>query len=250
MELHGLHIAQRHHARVQGGDLAAAVADHGVGGGPVDAPVTARGDKRGFGEIAHQLAGAQITGHAAHAALAVMHQGLGLHAVVHVHAQLQQAVVQGEEHGMARAVRSVAGAPFGRAAEGAGMDQPFVLGLFRGLKGFAALVIGMLAGHHPAPGHAHPGHFAHGDGRGLGEQAGHLLVAAPVRAFDRVVEMDFRAVAVAHDGIAQGRLHAAHGRRGMGAPGRHQTQTDDAACAASTATRSPARPAPMQRTSL
>ena len=157
-----------------------------------------------------------------------MHQGLGLHAVVHVHAQLQQAVVQGEEHGMARAVRGIAGTPFGRAAEGPGMDQAFILGLFRGLKGFAALVIGVFAGHHPAPGHAHPGHFAHGDGRGLGEQAGHLLVAAPVRAFDRVVEMNFRAVAVAHDGIAQGRLHAAHGRRGMGAPGRHQTQTDDA----------------------
>ena len=48
-----------------------------------------------------------------------MNQGLGLHAVMYVNAQLQQAVIKGEQHGVACAVRCITGAPFGRAAKGA-----------------------------------------------------------------------------------------------------------------------------------
>ena len=88
VKLHGLHVAKGHNARFKGGDLAAAVADDGIGGGAVNAAITASGDQRGLGKIAHQLAGAQVTRNAAHAALAVVDEGLGLHAVVHVNAQL------------------------------------------------------------------------------------------------------------------------------------------------------------------
>ena len=213
VKLHGLHVAQGHQAGFQGCDLTATVADDRVGGGPVDAAVAARGDERGLGEVARKLAGAQVAGHAAHAVFAVVDQHFGLHAVVHLHAQLQQAVVQGEEHGVARAVRSVAGTPLGRAAKGAGVDQALVFLLFCGLKRLAAFKVGVLARHHAAPGHAHPGHFTHGDGGSFGKKAGHFLVAAPVRPLNGVGKMDFGAVAIAHDGIAQGRLHAAHSRR-------------------------------------
>ena len=211
VKLHGFHIAQGHNARFKGRDLAAAVTDDGIGGGPVNTAITARGDKGCLGEIAHQFAGAQIAGNAAHAALSIMNQGLGLHAVMHVNAQLQQAVIKGEQHGVACAVRGITGAPFGRAAKGAGVDQPLVFLFFRCLKGLAALVVGVFTGHNAAPGNAHPGHFAHGDGACLGKQAGHFLVAAPVGAFDRIVEVHLGAVALAHDGVAQRRLHAAHG---------------------------------------
>jgi hypothetical protein len=39
--------------------------------------------------------------------------------------------------------------------------------------------------------------------------------------------MDVGAVAVAHDGIAQGRLHAAHGRRRMGTLRRNHRKTNN-----------------------
>ena len=90
------------------------------------------------------------------------------------------------------------------------MDQPFVFLFFRGLKGFAALIVGMFAGHDTAPGNAHPGHFAHSYGAGFGKKPCNFLVTAPVRAFDRIVKMHFRAVAFTHDGIAQRCLHTAH----------------------------------------
>lgn len=63
-----------------------------VVGNAVNAAIAACGDKRGLGKIAHQLAGAQVARHTAHAALAVVNESLGLHAVVYVHAQLQQAI--------------------------------------------------------------------------------------------------------------------------------------------------------------
>ena len=71
------------------------------------------------------------------------------------------------------------------------------------------------------------GEFAHDNGRGVHEHAGHFLVASPVRALDRIQKMDIRAVALTHDGVAQSRLHAALSRRGMGTFGMDQTQTDD-----------------------
>ena len=45
MELDGLHVPEGHDAGIQGADLSAAVADDGVGGGAVDAPVAAGGDE-------------------------------------------------------------------------------------------------------------------------------------------------------------------------------------------------------------
>ena len=92
------------------------------------------------------------------------------------------------------------------------MDQPFIFLFFCGLKGLAALVISMLTRNNAAPGYPHPGHFTHGYGAGLGKKPRHFLVTAPVRAFNGVIEMDFGAVAFAHYGVTQGRLHAAHCR--------------------------------------
>jgi hypothetical protein len=107
------------------------------------------------------------------------------------------------------------------------MDEPLVFGFLEGGEGLAALVVGLFARHDAVPGHAPEGHLAHGDGRGVDEQSGHFLVAAPVRALDGVGEMDVRAIARAHGRVAQRRLHAALGGRGMGAPGRDDGQADD-----------------------
>ena len=156
-----------------------------------------------------------------------MNKGFGLHAVMHGDAELDGPVVEGVQHFVSGAVRRVAGTPFGRSAEGAGVDEAFVFGFFRGLEGLAALEVGVLAGNDAVPGAAEEGHFAHGDGGCFREDTGHFLVAAPVRALDRVVEMDFGAVAIAHDGVAESSLHAALGAAGMRTPRGNDAQADD-----------------------
>ena len=55
MELDGLHVAEGHDAGIQGADLAAAVADDGVGGGAVDAPVPTCGDEGRLGDVGDKL---------------------------------------------------------------------------------------------------------------------------------------------------------------------------------------------------
>ena len=142
-----------------------------------------------------------------------MNERFGLHAVVHVHTQLQQAVIQGEEHGMSCAVRCIAGAPFGCSAKGAGVNEASVFGFFLCLKGLASLKVGMFARFHAVPGHAKIGHLAHGYGRSVCKNAGHFLVAAPVGTFNGIHKMHVGAVAFAHDGVAEGRLHPPLRRR-------------------------------------
>ena len=146
---------------------------------------------------------------------------------MHGDAKLDGPVVEGVQHFVSGSVRRVAGTPFGRSAEGAGVDEAFILGLFRGLEGLAAFEVGVLAGNDAVPGAAEEGHFAHGDGGCFREDTGHFLVAAPVRALDRVVEMDFGAVAIAHDGVAESSLHAALGAAGMRTPRGNDAQADD-----------------------
>ena len=227
MELNGFHIAERNDAGIEGDDVTAAIADDRVRGGAVDAAVAAGGDERGLGEIADEFAGAQVTGDAAHALIAVVDEGFGLHSVMHGNAELDGPVIEGVQHFVSGAVRRVAGTPFGRTAKGAGMNKPIVLGLFRSLEEFAALEVGMFAGNDAVPGAAEEGHFAHGDGGRFREDAGHFLVAAPVGALDRVVEVDFRAVTVTHDGVAESSLHAALGAAGMRTPRGNDAQADD-----------------------
>ena len=227
VELHGLHVAERHHAGVQGADEPAAVADHGVGGLAVDATETTRGNERGPGQIGGQLAGFEAPGNGAHAGGPVVDERDGLDLVHDVDAHLGGPVVERVKHAMPGAIGRVAGAPLGRAAEVARVDQSRVFGFFVGGKRLAALVIGLLAGHDPVPGHAPEGHLAHGDGRGVDEQPGHFLVAAPVRTLDRVREMHVRGIPFAHGRVAERGLHAALGGRGMGPAGRHDGQADD-----------------------
>ena len=226
MELDGLHVAEGHDAGIQGANLAAAVTDDGVGGRTVDAAVAARGDEGGLGDVGDQLAVAQGADHGAHAAFAVVDEGFGLHAVVDFHAVLETLAVEGVEHGTARAVSRIAGAPFRGAAEGAGVDQPVLGFVLFGLEGLAALVVGVLARDDAVPRHAPVGHFTHDDGRGVGEDARDFLIAAPVGTLHGVGEMDVGAVALAHHGVAESRLHAALRRRGVGPAGRDDGKTD------------------------
>lgn len=99
MELDGLHVPEGHDAGIQGADLSAAVADDGVGGGAVDAPVAAGGDEGRLGDVGDKLAVAQGADDGAHAALAVMDEGFGLHPIVDFHAVLETFAVEGVQHG-------------------------------------------------------------------------------------------------------------------------------------------------------
>jgi len=65
MELHGLHIAQRHDPSIQGDGHAGAFIDDGIGGNAVDAAVAAGGDDRGLGQVGAQGAVPQGEGHGA-----------------------------------------------------------------------------------------------------------------------------------------------------------------------------------------
>ena len=226
MELDGLHVPEGHDAGIQGADLSAAVADDGVGGGAVDAPVAAGGDEGRLGDVGDKLAVAQGADDGAHAALAVMDEGFGLHPIVDFHAVLETFAVEGVQHGTSRAVSRVTGTPFRGAAEGAGVDEPVFAFLFFGLEGLAALIIGVLARDDAVPRHAPMGHFTHDDGRAVREDAGHFLIAAPVGTLHGVGEVDVGAVALAHDGVAEGRLHTTLRRRGMRPAGRDDGKTD------------------------
>ena len=155
-----------------------------------------------------------------------MDKGFGLHPIVDFHAVLETFAVEGVQHGTSRAVSRVTGTPFRGAAEGAGVDEPVFAFLFFGLEGLAALIIGVLARDDAVPRHAPMGHFTHDDGRAVREDAGHFLIAAPVGTLHGVGEVDVGAVALAHDGVAEGRLHTTLRRRGMRPAGRDDGKTD------------------------
>ncbi len=224
VELHRLHVAQGHHAGVQGDAHAGAFVDHRIGGHPVHAAVAAGGDDHRLGQVGAQAAGTQVQGHGAVAGLAVMDKCDGFGAVVDGDPQFQDHGVHGVLEDVAGAVGGEAGAPLGGAAELALGDEA---GLFRQVLDLGAFGQGLLTGDHPGPGHAPVGQLAHGHGGQLGEEAGHILVAAPVGALHRVFKMDVGIVAVAHGHVAQGGLHAALGRGAVGPAGRHQAEDGD-----------------------
>ena len=222
VKLHGFHVAEFRHAGIQRQRQARPFADDGVGRGAVDAPVPAGCHQRGPREVGTQFAGAQAAHDGPVAGFAVVDQRDGFRPVVHGHAKLRGAVVHGVQHRVARAVGRVAGAPLGRAAEGARVDEAVVFGLFGGLEGLAALPVGVRARHNTVPRHPPVGQAAHFDGGRFHEHAGHFLVRAPVGAFHGVQKVHVGAVAVAHDGVAKGSLHAALRGHGMRAPRGHQ----------------------------
>ncbi len=211
MELDCFHIAKRDYSCIQRGNLASAIANDSIGCCAVNSAKTTCGDNRGGCYVCFKLTCAQVAGNYAQAPVAVVNQGFGLHTVMNFHAKLQHTVIKSEKHRVARAVGSVAGAPFCGAAKGAGMDEAFIFRFFSGLEGLATLVVGMFARHNPVPGNAHIGHFAHGNWRSVGKNPGYFLIAAPVRALYRIIEMNFRGIAVTHDRVAECGLHAALG---------------------------------------
>jgi hypothetical protein len=127
---------------------------------------------------------------------------------------------------MPGAVRGVTGPPFGGTPEISGCDQAFSLLRLYFIVLLAGLVISALSRDHPVPRDTPVGHLSDGEGGGFGEKAGHFLIATPVRPFDRLGNMDIRAVPVAHAAVAQGGLHSTLGCCRMRTPGRDHAQAD------------------------
>ena len=209
VELHRLHVAERHDAGFQRDGGADAFVDHRVGGRLVDAPEAAGGDAGGAGDIGQQAAIDQVADDGAIAAPAVVDQRHRFHALMHRDAGGDGLVADGVEHGVAGAVRHVAGAPFLGAAEIAGGDQAVRHGAFGQrypLSVHHHVVRPLL---HAVPRHAPGGQFAHRLRCGMHEHAGDFLVVAPVAAAYGVLEMHILVVAGSPGGVAQAGLHAA-----------------------------------------
>ncbi len=195
VELHRLHVAERHDAGFQRDGGADAFVDHRVGGRLVDAPEAAGGDAGGAGDIGQQAAVDQVADDGAVAAPAVVDQRHRFHALMHRDAGGDGLVADGVEHGVAGAVRDVAGAPFLGAAEIAGGDQAVRCGAFGQRYPLAVhhhVVRPLL---HAVPRHAPGGQFAHRLRCGMHEHAGDFLVVAPVAAAYGVLEMHILVVA-------------------------------------------------------
>jgi hypothetical protein len=224
VELHRLHVAQAGDAGFQGQGGAHALVDEGVGADAPDAAVAPRGDDRGLRQVGREFAGDQVAHHGAMAAVAVVDQGQGLDPLPHRDGLADDPVGHRVEHGVAGAVGGVAGAPFLGAAEIPGGDEAVgrvLLGKGHALAVDHHLVV---APPDPVPGHAPGRQLPRRLGRHVGEHAGDQLVAAPVGAAHRVLEMDVLVVPLALDAVGQAGLHAALGGDGMGALGRHQGQ--------------------------
>ena len=224
VELHRFHVGQTGHAGFQSQGGAHAFVDQCVGGDAIDAAMAAGGHHGGFGHPGSQFTRDQIPHHRALAAAAVVDQRNRFHALVHGNALRHGTVTQRVQHGVAGTVGGVAGAPFARAAKIARGDQAvgFVaLGQRDTLAVDDGFVVALA---HAVPRHAPGGQFAHGLGRHVGEHAGDQLIAPPVGAAHRILEMHILVVAGALDGVGQACLHAALGGHGMGALGRHQRE--------------------------
>ena len=148
-----------------------------------------------------------------------MDEGYGLDAVVDGDAKLDDHGVHGILQHVAGSVRGITGAPLGGAAKGPLGDEAF---FFRQVFNLLAVRKDLFTGHDPGPGNAPMRQLADGNRGQVDEEAGHVLIAAPIRAFDRIFKMDVGIVAVAHGHVAQGGLHAALRRGAVGTAGRHQ----------------------------
>ena len=243
VKLHRLHVAQLGNAGLEGDRRPDALVDDGVRRDPVDPPEAAGGDAGGAGDVGRQLAGDQVAHDGAVAAARVVDQRDGLAALMDGDGFGHRLVAHRVEHGVAGAVGDEAGAPLLGAAKIAGGDQAVGLGPLREADPPAIHHHLPLAGLDAVPGHAPGGQLAHGLGRSVGEQPRHLLVAAPVGAAHGVFKVHVLVVAGAPGGVAEAGLHAALGRRRVGALGRHQAEDDHLVAAAPGAHR---RPQPRQ----
>ena len=155
-----------------------------------------------------------------------MNQCNGLHPIMNGDPQLHHLVVHGVKQGMTGAVRGIAGSPLSRPAKISGGYKTFLLCGLNFLVFFSALKIGGGPRYHPIPRDSPEGHFPHGLGCPVNKKPDHLLIRTPIRAFDRVQEVDVGAVAFSHGTMSQSCLHASLGCRGVRPPGGHNAQTD------------------------
>jgi len=209
VELHGLHVAERGDAGLQRQRVADALVDDRIGRDPVQAPCAAGGDHRGPRHAGREFARHQVAHHRTVTAPAVVDQRQRLGPLQHRDARCDRLVAHREQHGVARAVGRITGAPLLGAAEVPLGNQAVGLVLLGQRHLLAVDDHLVVAAAHAAPGHSPRGQLAHCLGRGVDEHAHDLLVGAPVAAADRVLEVDVLVVAVALDDVAEARLHAA-----------------------------------------
>ncbi len=138
-----------------------------------------------------------------------MYQGHRLDAVAHGDAESYHLAVDGVQSRVACTGCRVTGAPLCGAAEIAMRDEAVVFECLVDFDGFAFNEVLILAASHTRPRHTVVRQLTHGDRRFLGEYPGHLLVGAPVRAANRILEVHVRTVAFRFHTIAERRLHAA-----------------------------------------
>ena len=226
MELHRFHVAERRDAGLERDRAADAFADHAVGRHPIEPSRPARGDDRRLRDVGAQLARGEVASDRPVAAAAFMDQRDRFHALVDGDRLGDRAVAHRVEHGVAGAVRDVAGAPLLRAAEVALGDQAVRLvalgeGDLLAVDDHLAVAAG-----DAAPRHAPRRELAHRLGRGVDEHPHDALVGAPVAAAHRVLEVHVLVVALPLDDVGERGLHAALRRRRVGALRRHQGQDD------------------------
>ena len=213
VELHRFHVAQRGDAGFQRDRGAHALADHRVGGHPVQPPGAAGGDAGGLGHIGAQFASDQVTHHSAVAAAGLVDQRDRLHALMHGNSLGDGAVTHRVQHGVAGAVRDIAGAPLLGAAKIALRHQAMGL-VTLGQRDLLAVDDDLpVAAVDTAPGHAPGCQLTHRLGRGIDKHAHHALVGTPVAAAHGVLEVHVLVVTLALDDIGQRGLHAALRRR-------------------------------------
>jgi hypothetical protein len=146
--------------------------------------------------------------------------------LVHGNRRADRLIAHRLQHGVARSVRHVAGAPLLGAPEVALRDKAVRLVAF----GDRHLLIvdddGTVALAHAAPRQAPRGQLAHRLRRGVDEHPHDALVGAPVAAAHRVLEVHVLVVALALDHVAERGLHPSLSGRRVRALRRHQRQDD------------------------
>jgi len=224
VKLHRLHVAQRGDPGLQCQRHAGAFADDSVGRNLVDAPIPSGCNHGGPGQVGGQRTGDQIAHDRAVAATALMNQRQRLGAFDDRNPLGNRAIAQRKQHRVAGTVGGVAGPPFPGAAKIARGDQSMRVGRLGDRDPLGVDDRLALPGAHPVPRYAPAGQFAYGLWRGMDEHPGDLMVATPVRALDRVLEVHVLVIAAPHDRVTQTGLHAALGRGRMRALGRYQAE--------------------------
>ena len=232
MELHRFHVAERRHAGFERDAAAEAFADHGIGRHAIEAAGAAARDGRGLGHVRDELAGDEVADDGAVAAARIVDQRDRLGPLVHGNRRADRLIAHRLQHGVARSVRHVAGAPLLGAPEVALGDEAV---RFVALGDRHLLIVdddGPVALAHAAPRQAPRGQLAHRLRRGVDEHPHDALVGAPVAAAHRVLEMHVLVVALALDHVAERGLHASLRGRRVRALRRHQRQDDHVVAAA------------------